>query len=144
MPSVLRNQATRITCLTTDTTETTLLFFFSSRRRHTSWPRDWSSDVCSSDLADQEWLARLRARHVWPSLWAAARVVDGMHEPAVLFRQTDDRSLKGLLADGYRWHLPLAALVRLVLALTPSHAHGLSTSQRHSRLCTKLSSIHVQ
>src|SRR5690625_7885084 len=23
----------------------------SSRRRHTSWPRDWSSDVCSSDLS---------------------------------------------------------------------------------------------
>src|SRR5690625_6453932 len=28
-----------------------LFFFFSSRRRHTRWPRDWSSDVCSSDLA---------------------------------------------------------------------------------------------
>src|SRR5690625_7149857 len=27
-----------------------LCFFFSSRRRHTRWPRDWSSDVCSSDL----------------------------------------------------------------------------------------------
>src|SRR5207253_6158844 len=27
-----------------------LFFFFSSRRRHTRWPRDWSSDVCSSDL----------------------------------------------------------------------------------------------
>src|SRR5207253_4340373 len=27
-------------------------FFFSSRRRHTRWPRDWSSDVCSSDLMD--------------------------------------------------------------------------------------------
>src|SRR5690625_7174809 len=27
------------------------VFFFSSRRRHTRWPRDWSSDVCSSDLA---------------------------------------------------------------------------------------------
>src|SRR5690625_5717267 len=27
------------------------LLFLSSRRRHTSWPRDWSSDVCSSDLA---------------------------------------------------------------------------------------------
>src|SRR5690625_7884037 len=25
-------------------------FFCSSRRRHTRWPRDWSSDVCSSDL----------------------------------------------------------------------------------------------
>src|SRR5690625_7681094 len=24
----------------------------SSRRRHTRWPRDWSSDVCSSDLID--------------------------------------------------------------------------------------------
>src|SRR6266508_6033749 len=27
-----------------------MFFFFSSRRRHTRWPRDWSSDVCSSDL----------------------------------------------------------------------------------------------
>src|SRR5438445_6367609 len=27
-----------------------LLFFFSSRRRHTRYWRDWSSDVCSSDL----------------------------------------------------------------------------------------------
>src|SRR5699024_12139352 len=28
-----------------------LAFFFSSRRRHTRSKRDWSSDVCSSDLA---------------------------------------------------------------------------------------------
>src|SRR5947209_12585855 len=28
-----------------------LFFFFSSRRRHTRYWRDWSSDVCSSDLA---------------------------------------------------------------------------------------------
>src|SRR5699024_12230669 len=27
-----------------------VLFFFSSRRRHTRSKRDWSSDVCSSDL----------------------------------------------------------------------------------------------
>src|SRR5699024_12142680 len=27
------------------------MFFFSSRRRHTRSKRDWSSDVCSSDLA---------------------------------------------------------------------------------------------
>ena len=26
------------------------MFFFSSRRRHTRVRRDWSSDVCSSDL----------------------------------------------------------------------------------------------
>src|SRR5215203_6353017 len=34
-------------------------FFFSSRRRHTRYWRDWSSDVCSSDL---------RLELVWPHL----------------------------------------------------------------------------
>src|SRR3989449_9037452 len=29
-------------------------FFFSSRRRHTRCSRDWSSDVCSSDLSIHE------------------------------------------------------------------------------------------
>src|SRR5690606_1575521 len=29
-------------------------FFFSSRRRHTRFSRDWSSDVCSSDLQSGE------------------------------------------------------------------------------------------
>src|SRR5690606_40240570 len=33
-------------------------FFFSSRRRHTRFSRDWSSDVCSSDL-------ELINGHVW-------------------------------------------------------------------------------
>src|SRR6266496_5416002 len=30
-----------------------VFFFFSSRRRHTRSLRDWSSDVCSSDLHDE-------------------------------------------------------------------------------------------
>src|SRR5438105_15771724 len=35
------------------------IFFFSSRRRHTRSTRDWSSDVCSSDLAPGfRWYAR--------------------------------------------------------------------------------------
>src|SRR5690606_7994673 len=33
---------------------TNLLFLFSSRRRHTIFSRDWSSDVCSSDLKNLE------------------------------------------------------------------------------------------
>src|SRR6478672_11294110 len=39
-------------------------FFFSSRRRHTRSDRDWSSDVCSSDLerADEDELMPLVAR----------------------------------------------------------------------------------
>src|ERR1035437_7344598 len=31
-----------------------VIFFFSSRRRHTRYWRDWSSDVCSSDLCGSE------------------------------------------------------------------------------------------
>src|SRR2546429_6697797 len=34
-------------------------FFFSSRRRHTRCSRDWSSDVCSSDLWINDAQARL-------------------------------------------------------------------------------------
>src|SRR5438445_8065464 len=36
-------------------------FFFSSRRRHTRYWRDWSSDVCSSDLVAAALLAALIA-----------------------------------------------------------------------------------
>src|SRR5699024_11978023 len=42
-----------------------LSFFFSSRRRHTRSKRDWSSDVCSSDLTP-----RLVTRHMH-ALWAS-------------------------------------------------------------------------
>src|SRR6266508_3278743 len=38
------------------------VFFFSSRRRHTRWPRDWSSDVCSSDLGGLRGRRRRRRR----------------------------------------------------------------------------------
>src|SRR6267142_4154426 len=37
-------------------------FFFSSRRRHTRLTCDWSSDVCSSDLAPAR-LGRARPAH---------------------------------------------------------------------------------
>src|SRR5690349_23885024 len=37
-------------------------FFFSSRRRHTRSLRDWSSDVCSSDLLSDEPVLGPRAR----------------------------------------------------------------------------------
>src|SRR5438067_7491466 len=38
-----------------------MFFFFSSRRRHTRSKRDWSSDVCSSDLRDARELDKARA-----------------------------------------------------------------------------------
>src|SRR5690625_1282274 len=42
------------------------MFFFSSRSRRTRWPRDWSSDVCSSDLFDDRiHFAHIRNVHVF-------------------------------------------------------------------------------
>src|SRR5690606_9565044 len=38
------------------------VFFFSSRRRHTRFSRDWSSDVCSSDLRKGEIEKLLRCK----------------------------------------------------------------------------------
>src|SRR3712207_7463765 len=37
-------------CIFVDVIYLIYCFFFSSRRRHTRYWRDWSSDVCSSDL----------------------------------------------------------------------------------------------
>src|SRR5689334_24013045 len=54
---------------------TGLGFFFSSRRRHTTWNCDWSSDMCSSDLAIA-WLAAggmARAQTPTPAAVAAAK-----------------------------------------------------------------------
>src|SRR5438067_3604555 len=45
--SLFLNSDTSILC---DSSFDFVLFFFSSRRRHTRSKRDWSSDVCSSDL----------------------------------------------------------------------------------------------
>src|SRR5216683_1906173 len=44
-----------------------IFFFFSSRRRHTRSDRDWSSDVCSSDLP---WLAMLLRSFKLPTMAA--------------------------------------------------------------------------
>src|SRR5206468_5564177 len=66
-------------------------FFFSSRRRHTRSDRDWSSDVCSSDLATAglQQLVTRRA-HLRPARTSALTYVDfpapGRSDSAVLIR----------------------------------------------------------
>src|SRR3712207_9172321 len=47
--------------------------FFSSRRRHTRYWRDWSSDVCSSDLRDTV-LLPAKPRPAWPGRPLAMRI----------------------------------------------------------------------
>src|SRR5215475_4346965 len=62
-----------------------LFFFFSSRRRHTRFSRDWSSDVCSSDLREPSRPERQFGAHV-------------------IRRQRDQlrRGLRGLEREGFR------------------------------------------
>src|SRR5207249_5567282 len=62
-------------------------FFFSSRRRHTRSKRDWSSDVCSSDL-----------RTGLPSEYLRAERYIGTEEvEGTLLTRTD---FEGLLSSG--------------------------------------------
>src|SRR5271170_7192039 len=57
------------------------LFFFSSRRRHTRSTRDWSSDVCSSDLCLNEFVvhrenrSRCANERSFPPLFSKTHVV---------------------------------------------------------------------
>src|SRR5690606_39715004 len=54
------------------------LFFFSSRSRHTRFSRDWSSDVCSSDLDLAVMAAKRSARQNIILLREAYPLVDPM------------------------------------------------------------------
>src|SRR5699024_7869273 len=73
-----------------------VLFFFSSRRRHTRSKRDWSSDVCSSDLVTGKSLLGLqfpRMRDMGPLflVWGLAMVISAAQNdfgPALLLFAT--------------------------------------------------------
>src|SRR6266498_4867147 len=67
------------------------VFFFSSRRRHTRCGRDWSSDVCSSDLGLN--LAAMRVLPAWRTvpflaIWVSLTVIYGFRlwrlQPTIL------------------------------------------------------------
>src|SRR3712207_9023303 len=84
-----------------------IFFFFSSRRRHTRYWRDWSSDVCSSDLTagvqERLWITDpyfLSMPILTQSLMATAR--DGV-DVRVLLPSTNDLPVVGMLSrTGYR------------------------------------------
>src|SRR5215471_8863319 len=89
-------------------------FFFSSRRRHTRSLRDWSSDVCSSDL---------------PVAINAVAVL-GHHDP-----ETAYRALVGLLTDreSRAWHAAGESLVKLADPRAVEALHSLEESKRDER-----------
>src|SRR2546430_14703964 len=55
------------------------MFFFSSRRRHTRFDCDWSSDVCSSDLSMDGFIASLREICDLAARYDALVMVDDSH-----------------------------------------------------------------
>src|SRR2546422_7178976 len=65
-----------------------LCFFFSSRRRHTRCSRDWSSDVCSSDLVTAQHGKILKnlgvSEVIFPERDAAIRLARRLVSPNVL------------------------------------------------------------
>src|SRR5690606_40369351 len=73
------------------------LFFFSSRRRHTRFSRDWSSDVCSSDLWEVE-IERTGKYDVFLE-WSVSDETAG--NPFVF--ETQDKPLKGKVGKTGSW-----------------------------------------
>src|SRR5699024_11331121 len=77
-----------------------LSFFFSSRRRHTRSKRDWSSDVCSSDLVTQHqiiWELRF-PRIIGAAIVGAAFSVAGALMQGMTRNPLADSGLLGLNA----------------------------------------------
>src|SRR6266511_4572488 len=61
------------------------VFFFSSRRRHTRFSRDWSSDVCSSDLPALPFIKSGDVEDLWQGkAGRAARPPEGLQRPGRL------------------------------------------------------------
>src|SRR5215207_917563 len=73
-----------------------LFFFFSSRRRHTRSTRDWSSDVCSSDL-DEAGVRKHFDEHGWSwddNPFAGTRELNGLKILLMLLSNWDNKDVR--------------------------------------------------
>src|SRR6266536_6513816 len=95
-------------------------FFFSSRRRHTRSTRDWSSDVCSSDLTPPGGLAtELRIRPRYHRVCWLRREVDIEHRSPPF----EERPMAHLLLSSIQWCCPHTA---------PAQSSGRQGRREHS------------
>src|SRR5690606_40887129 len=88
-----------------------------SRRRHTSFSRDWSSDVCSSDLLDAygSQLLRITLLHLTNTAWGTTSA------PQWLRRQ------RGLTDLGYRF---IEKMNELRIGVDLAHIHEQRSEER--------------
>src|SRR6266536_4088577 len=104
------------------------LFFFSSRRRHTRSTRDWSSDVCSSDLgADVRGL--FCPEHLHHQHFASHKAFLGKHGQSYAECNRLD-----YLQDLTDPKLPLNA--RILDLLSKPYVHRGRNAYDHSKACT--------
>src|SRR2546422_9430177 len=73
-------------------------FFFSSRRRHTRCSRDWSSDVCSSDLMAE--LKALKVRVQGAPIWSRTFTAAGMAPTVIAYNEVYNAIQNGVIAAG--------------------------------------------
>src|SRR5216683_8201911 len=77
-------------------------FFFSSRRRHTRSDRDWSSDVCSSDLVEEAGRRPEPGDPGQPGPLLLSRLADGLGEIRISLwgsgRDVDELGICSLVA----------------------------------------------
>src|SRR5207253_6470910 len=102
--------------------------FYSSRRRHTRWPRDWSSDVCSSDLivtvSDLTYCAWLWA--LWITL-VTATLLPGVIPLAGLPSTVTPASLPAVAVPEPEPEVVQYANAALAIARTPTTLSAVST-----------------
>src|SRR5436189_219726 len=91
-------------------------FFFSSRRRHTRYIGDWSSDVCSSDLAAMPFHRGVRGGLVECDLVVDGRLIEARHgtapqyEPHFLKKRREFAKVLGELRVAVPLDLPAPLL----------------------------------
>src|SRR5437868_15279614 len=88
------------------------MFFFSSRRRHTRSKRDWSSDVCSSDLVE-EFEKAGRKTILFPGIDLVGRVLSS-GQPAWIDNVVDDKNFpRATIAERVGLHGAFAFPIRV-------------------------------
>src|SRR5437764_8529858 len=92
-------------------------FFFSSRRRHTRYIGDWSSDVCSSDLARAAVLVSQRAAR---SKSAVRRALDRQPRLGLALRSEEHTS---------ELQSPMYLVCRLLLEKKKDHQESRDASE---------------
>src|SRR6266702_6946247 len=102
-----------------------IFFFFSSRRRHTSWPRDWISDVCSSDLKDRAVTAAIASipEDAWTTIRYPRAVFDDQLGQWVSDAEVAEIPFTAFASKPKTRQVTARLIVRRVRDANPDHVH---------------------